>query len=148
MICRICKTIFKPQKHNIKKHDYICKACQRDYNKQYAIRRKKEGKPVSGSKTWNPEKKKAWKEKYYSDPKVKKRLSESQKRYRNDPILRMKHEARWQSNKAVQNGKIKKKPCEVCAMKAEMHHDDYYKPLEVRWFCKEHHVMLHAKAKG
>ncbi len=35
-----------------------------------------------------------------------------------------------------------KKPCEVCGTIAEAHHDDYSKPLEVRWLCSVHHKEL------
>lgn len=44
----------------------------------------------------------------------------------------------------VRRGKVKKGPCEVCGSKAvEAHHDDYDKPLEVRWLCKKHHRAHH-----
>jgi len=28
-------------------------------------------------------------------------------------------------------------------MKAEAHHDDYSRPLDVRWLCKRHHEEAH-----
>jgi hypothetical protein len=40
-------------------------------------------------------------------------------------------------------GKIQRKPCEICGERAHMHHDDYSKPLEVRWFCFLHHEEHH-----
>lgn len=44
----------------------------------------------------------------------------------------------------LQRGKIKKQPCEICGSSiAEAHHDDYNKPLEVRWLCKKHHAEWH-----
>lgn len=44
---------------------------------------------------------------------------------------------------AVRNGSLKKKPCEVCGInKVDAHHDDYSKPLDVRWLCKKHHSEL------
>jgi hypothetical protein len=43
-------------------------------------------------------------------------------------------------------GKLTKKPCEVCGSElVEMHHEDYSKPLEVRWLCRKHHLELHVK---
>lgn len=43
-------------------------------------------------------------------------------------------------NVYVKRGKIVKMPCEVCgSLKVEAHHEDYNKPLEVRWFCRKHH---------
>jgi hypothetical protein len=41
-----------------------------------------------------------------------------------------------------------KSPCEVCGnQKAEAHHDDYSKLLEVRWLCDEHHKQHHRKMR-
>lgn len=40
-------------------------------------------------------------------------------------------------------GKIKRKPCIICGMKAEAHHPDYSKPLEVVWLCSFHHKEWH-----
>ena len=43
---------------------------------------------------------------------------------------------------AVRDGKLIKQPCEVCGdVKVQAHHDDYGKPLEVRWLCQEHHGL-------
>lgn len=45
---------------------------------------------------------------------------------------------------AIRDGKIDKKPCEVCgSTKVHAHHDDYAKPLEVRWLCPKHHMEWH-----
>jgi len=42
-------------------------------------------------------------------------------------------------------GKIERKPCENCGDPvAQMHHEDYDKPLEVRWLCRKCHVKHHA----
>lgn len=45
----------------------------------------------------------------------------------------------------IRRGKVVPQPCEVCGQKAEAHHDDYNKPLEVRWRCTAHHLELHGK---
>lgn len=45
---------------------------------------------------------------------------------------------------AVRDGKLHKQPCEVCgAADVHAHHDDYSKPLNVRWLCPSHHSEHH-----
>lgn len=56
--------------------------------------------------------------------------------------------ARAKVSKAVRGGRLVPQPCEVCGLSGkykngrnmiEAHHDDYSKPLEVRWLCRKHH---------
>ena len=43
--------------------------------------------------------------------------------------------------RAKKKGLLRERPCEVCGeLKVEAHHDDYTKPLDVRWLCKRHHA--------
>lgn len=45
---------------------------------------------------------------------------------------------------AIRDGRLMWSPCEVCgAKRAQAHHDDYSKPLDVRWLCKPHHDAWH-----
>jgi len=45
---------------------------------------------------------------------------------------------------AIRSGKIVRLPCEVCGNpKSESHHDDYSKPLDVRFLCLKHHREFH-----
>lgn len=51
-----------------------------------------------------------------------------------------RHKAHQIIATAKKRGKIIPKPCEICgALKVEAHHEDYSKPLEVRWLCRKHH---------
>lgn len=57
-----------------------------------------------------------------------------------------KREARYQLNLAVRRGEVDKPPtCEECGSACDVtgHHDDYGKPLEVRWLCYVCHGKLH-----
>lgn len=46
--------------------------------------------------------------------------------------------------RAIRSGKLTKGPCEECGRaNAVAHHDDYSKPLEVRWLCQSCHQLLH-----
>jgi hypothetical protein len=57
---------------------------------------------------------------------------------------RKKATTRAYSKVLLQRGVLKREACEVCSSeKTEMHHDDYNKPKEVRWFCRKHHLMHH-----
>jgi len=51
--------------------------------------------------------------------------------------------ARTTLGNAIRDGRIKRQPCERCGKRAQGHHDDYSKPLEVRWLCVKHHAEHH-----
>ena len=50
-------------------------------------------------------------------------------------------------NYAIRSKKLFKEPCEVCGTDKNIHahHDDYLKPLNVRWLCAVHHKQWHDK---
>lgn len=60
--------------------------------------------------------------------------------YQRDPL---KMKARWRVQSQIRRGQIKRQPCEKCGKLAQAHHEDYSKPLEVRWLCSLHHAQLH-----
>ena len=50
----------------------------------------------------------------------------------------------------LRKGILSRGPCEQCPPDAqgnriEAHHDDYDKPLDVRWLCKSHHHEAHGR---
>ncbi len=53
--------------------------------------------------------------------------------------------ARTTTSNAIRDGRLVRQPCEVCGITdhIEAHHDDYSKPLDVRWLCRRHHNEHH-----
>jgi ribosomal protein S27AE len=48
-------------------------------------------------------------------------------------------------HRAKKAGRLTPLPCEKCgAVKVDAHHDDYSKPLQVRWLCRACHRAHHA----
>lgn len=59
-----------------------------------------------------------------------------------DPV---KARARAAVRTALRNGKLKRGDCEIggdCRGRIEAHHDDYDRPLDVRWLCTKHHGLI------
>lgn len=45
---------------------------------------------------------------------------------------------------AIKAGTLRRHPCEVCGSEnVHAHHDDYERPLDVRWLCPHHHRLHH-----
>jgi hypothetical protein len=59
-----------------------------------------------------------------------------------------KKKAHTAVSNAIRDGRLFKQPCEVCfSNDVEAHHDDYSKPLDVRWLCVKHHAEHHVKER-
>jgi hypothetical protein len=73
------------------------------------------------------------------------RRKQARRRKSGTPEQKQKIHARAEVRKARLRGDLVQQPCEVCGdSKSHAHHDDYDKPLEVRWLCRPHHEALHA----
>lgn len=146
--CRKCGVMFEATQRQINKSDFICHPCDLLAKKEWRAKRKASGNPVVSTKMpkeWHKE----YQLEYKKKPEVKKRKAEQMRAYRNDPLQRHKHIARWLVNRAVKTKRLIKQPCEDCgAKKVDAHHEDYFKPLDVRWLCRQCHLSHHTKAKG
>ena len=58
-----------------------------------------------------------------------------------------KRRAAMVAGNAIKRGGLKRCPCEVCGttVRVQAHHDDYSKPLDVRWLCFAHHREHHGQ---
>lgn len=62
---------------------------------------------------------------------------------------KMKAEARRYANVYKRRGQLVPTPCEKCGSPdVEMHHEDYTKPLEVRWLCRMCHLTEHTNEEA
>jgi ribosomal protein S27AE len=87
----------------------------------------------------------AWRKAYSQRPERKAAEVARARRLRRNPVERMKLEARWQAKAALEGGRLEKGPCSNCGeTKVEMHHADYFRPLEITWLCERCHLALHA----
>lgn len=78
------------------------------------------------------------------DPKRKAQKQEYQRRRRAKSPG--KNTARGKVRRALINGTLIKKPCEMCGdEKSQAHHPDYRKYLNVRWLCRKHHMEVENK---
>lgn len=116
-----------------------------EYAKEHRRKRYRENseQEIRDSKEWQgknkdkvKESKKKWK------LKNKDKHQEHAKRHRDKHPEKVS--ARKKAWAAIKSGKLKKLPCSSCGeKKTEAHHDDYLKPLDVRWLCVRCHSTLH-----
>lgn len=126
--CNKCEKAIVATESMVKNGHYSCKSCH--------------SKRVTKSILKNIESTIRRNKKFLSTEKGKAMASKVRKRYR--AANKEKYKAHWTVSHAIRSGKLIKGSCEVCgATKAHAHHDDYSKPLEVRWLCPKCHVSHH-----
>lgn len=66
--------------------------------------------------------------------------------YQRNPKKKYAHDKVYH---AIKTGKLTRGVCEVCGSSdVHAHHDDYDRPLDVRWLCHEHHVEVHLEGRN
>lgn len=58
-----------------------------------------------------------------------------------------KYKAHYLVSNAIRDKKLFREPCSECGseIRIHAHHDDYARPLNVRWLCAAHHKQWHVK---
>ena len=106
----------------------ICKECQKAYDKGRADDPNRKLARILYSKTEAG---------LIAGARAKKKYIES------NPVKRKAHAI---TGNAIKGKKLFKEPCEVCGSSVvHAHHDDYAKPLNIRWLCPTHHQEWHDK---
>jgi hypothetical protein len=140
----------------------VCKACTKihykdkhykEHKAEYLERSKKQ-------KEADHEGYKAYLRNYYNENKEELRTksneynkknrdkaNERSRNYRNTLAGNIKEKARKKVQSAIRKGElVRPSICEDCRAEifVEAHHDDYSKPLDVKWLCKECHWKRHS----
>lgn len=101
-------------------------------------------KDVSENYAKNREYYAAYERARFQNPERKKYAIEIQKKRRK--IYPGKYRASTAVGNAIRDGRLTRGVCEVCGVeKVQAHHDDYRKPLSVRWLCRKHHLEHHGR---
>ena len=83
-------------------------------------------------------------EKYRTNNLSRARESWKASRARNRHKHLVKITARRALAYALEKGILEKSPCAVCgSIEVQSHHDDYAKPLQATWLCRQHYDTLH-----
>jgi len=88
--------------------------------------------------------KKYEKERFNRPSRKKQQRKYQQERRKKHP---KKYKAHYLTSNAIRDGRLIPQPCEVCGTtnNVQAHHDDYNKPLNVRWLCFSHHRQEHGQ---
>lgn len=109
-------------------HRADCKKCRRDLDNKRRLKKERREYCVNHSRQYR---------------KSGKGYDSCNKYRKNNPV---KYKAHKIISSAIRSGVLVKQPCEVCqSERVEAHHDDYSKPLNVRWLCQAHHKQWHAE---
>ena len=127
--CGINKPLEELKKDKRRSHGRASE-CKKCHNKEYS----KYGRE-NRTKQW--ERLKQWREN--NRPHVNAQAL----KYQQTPYGKIKKSAHDKVYHALKTGRIKKQDCEVCGLKAQAHHEDYSKPLDVKWLCRKHHAEIH-----
>lgn len=121
-----------------------CKECAKADARENRILKADYYKEYEKSRAMLPHRVKARKEYSKTEAYSVSRNKTTKKYRRSNPIKYAAHNA---VNNAVRGGLIEKPSnCEVCGGETTLHghHDDYAKPLDIRWLCAACHKQWHA----
>lgn len=121
-----------------------CRPCQSEYDKARAnsphrIKARKDYAKTPGGIAAGSAAKKAW-----SHRNKGQEVSRTRGYRLANPKKQLAHElVAYQ----IRLGHLKREPCETCGsgFSVHAHHDDYDKPLDVRWLCSKHHRQWHVE---
>lgn len=148
------KRYYKAHKDKWVKYRVEHKEEIKKYKKEYCAKNK--DKIREYKRKWeneNKERRRAYHKKYFTSEKGKARKKEYYEEHKQEFFARARksmakypteRKVRSKTDRAISSGKLVRRPCEICGNpKTDAHHDDYNKPLEVRWLCRSCHKKWH-----
>lgn len=158
-VCGRCKemklvTAFRPQSQGRPGYSSWCKSCHNEANREWDKAHPDRARQhrLKANRKWrssHPQ------ESYAATNKSKSRNPEKYKAIQRKAEIAHKERfperaaARQAVLIAVRSGRLVRQTCEVCGdPQSQGHHDDYSKPLTVRWLCRKHHVEHHRNKRG
>jgi hypothetical protein len=114
-----------------------------DYWKERSARRRRLPGYAEKQRDWY----RSWRERNPMTDEQRARKAAQMREYAQAHETRQHHKARRAVRTAIASGRLVRIPCESCGCEpTQAHHDDYSKPLDVRWLCPPCHRVHHAKA--
>jgi hypothetical protein len=119
----------------------ICKACHKGNVRDNYLRNREHFREYERGRANLPHRIEA-REAYARTPEGRAAQARSTKAWASRNSVKRK--AQIACGNAIRDGRLIRQPCDVCGeVKAQAHHDDYGKPLDVRWLCTKHHAEWH-----
>lgn len=126
-VCRRCSASYVITESMVRWGRYVCNPCQ---GRQFDNWRFRNLERARATNRRNSKKKSG---------KVKAKTAAYR---RANPEKRAAHQA---VQTALRNGSLVREPCGCGEKKTHAHHDDYGKPLDVRWLCHRCHMKAHGR---
>ena len=119
----------------------VCKACHRENVRANRAANIEHYREFDRARANLPHRIEA-REQYAQTPEGKAAAIRAKRRFiERHPAKRAAHLA---VSNALRSGHLTRQQCEQCGeVKAQAHHDDYSKPLDVWWLCTTHHAEWH-----
>lgn len=146
--CNATKPVedFYPHKLMKDRRSAQCKECIKARSAAYAAANKERRRIVNRNYSRRPEVKQ--KRKAYQQTEKGKQVSNATTLawMRRNPE---KLGAQMMVRGALLCGFMQRQPCEICGttVRVQGHHDDYSKPMEVKWLCHPHHAERHVQLR-
>lgn len=134
--CRRCGTEFEPTAAAVRLCRWVCRSCRLEWQRSYNGVKNPRGPAGHVIQITSPEDRLARRRATWRRYNDKRKAS---------PAHQLRLHARQLARDAIRAGRLVRQPCEVCGQTSVIHahHDDYTRPLDVRWLCLPHHVAAH-----